>query len=205
MIIGLAGAHRTGKTTLAKIIAEELEIDFVSSSFGEAAKRHGYDAVADMTLTERIGMQIKVLHEHQNFLMANRKVVITDRTPIDMLAYTLAEVGMQSHTQVEASVLQAVEAYKQLCLALTSKFYKTVFVLGPLDHYAEEPGKPAFNTAFQSHIQLLIDGAACNLEGVQLAFIETTDLAERREIVHDVVVETMNDMDLERRTAAHIH
>lgn len=206
MLFGLAGSHRSGKTTLAKAISEELGITYVSNSFGESCRKYGVDPVAPMNLTDRVAIQNKILKDHLEFCLANTEAVIVDRTPIDYLAYTLAEFGMQSHMMVEPEVLDLVSHYKELCMSITGRFYDTLFVVGPLDTYAAEPGKPAFNRAYQDHIQLLIDGAVCNLaDSVQMNWINVTDLEDRKAIVHQGIVERLDLNHAMRQTSAHLH
>lgn len=206
MIFGIAGSHRSGKTTLAKAVAEDLGIKFVSQSFGEAARRHGVDPVSPMTLLDRVRIQQTVLDEHIDLVRDTTEMIIVDRTPVDMLAYLLAEFHMQSHLAVPEPILDLVHQYKWLAIQSTGTYYDNLFVVQPLDTYAAEEGKPAINRAYQDHIQLLIDGACMSLESeVSLNWINTGDFEERRAAMSGVIVKRLDELDAMRKSSAHIH
>ena len=206
MIIGLTGAHRSGKSTLAKAVAEDLGITFLPQSFGEAARRHGVDAVAPMTLLDRVSIQEKILEDHAVMVRDIKGIILVDRTPVDYLAYLLGEFHMQSHLSVDPAVLERVHTYKERALDVVDSYYESLFVVQPLDHYAVEEGKPAFNRAYQDHIQLLIDGACMNLEGtVTINWVNVTDLEERRAAVNAVIVKRLDELEVFRTTSPHVH
>ena len=206
MIIGLTGSHRSGKSTLAKAVAEDLGLTFVPQSFGEAARRHGVDAVAPMTLTDRLHIQQRILIDHIDMVRSNQEVIIVDRTPIDYLAYLLGEFHMQSHMAADSRVFELVRIYKRQVIQAVDTFYDKLFVLQPLESYAAEPGKPAFNVAYQDHIQLLVEGAIVNLEGaVRIHWISNTDFEERRTAMTELIVKRLDEVHTLRRSSAHLH
>lgn len=157
MIIGLAGAHRSGKSTLARLISERHGIAYYDGSFGRLAKSLGYDSVAKMSVPERVTMQSEVLALYGEEIRQGPASQITDRTPLDMMAYQVAEVGM--HAGLEEATARAIVAYRDQCLALTRDLFGTVFLLQPLPTYVVEDGKPSGDPAYQMHIQALIEGA----------------------------------------------
>lgn len=63
MIIGLLGAHRTGKTTLAKATAEASGIRFMQVQLSEAQRILGFDSSKqDYTFKERRQIQEGLLN-----------------------------------------------------------------------------------------------------------------------------------------------
>lgn len=190
MAIGFAGASRTGKTTLARTIADERDIPFVDLSFTRIAKLLGVDPVAPMSTRERLAMQVAALAVYERLVRAEREWFITDRTPLDMLAYMLAEVGM--HSDPEIGEMTAV--YVTQCLALTVERFNTIIVTRPLPFYEAAPGKPPLNLGYQVHIQYLIEGALemVQRQGMATMQLRVDDLAHRIRCCHEFLNMRLN-------------
>jgi nicotinamide riboside kinase len=157
MILGLAGTHRSGKSTLARDVAERAGIGYYDGSFGRLAKTLGYESVSKMDIAERLAMQHRVLDLYEREIRQDAGGRITDRTPLDMIAYLMAEVGM--HAGLDEAASRAVVAYRDRCIALTRELFDAVFLLQPLPVYVVADGKPSGDPAYQQHIQMLIEGA----------------------------------------------
>lgn len=153
---GLAGASRSGKTTLAKRLSQDLSIPFLDSSTTVLARKAGFNMVANMSVEERIIAQEKLLDSYMELVDEAPKVFVTDRTPFDMLAYTLAEVGM--HT-TSAELGERIDKYAEACISAGESTFAMVMHVDPLLFYEESPDKPPLNKAYQKHIHLLIGGA----------------------------------------------
>ena len=92
MKIGLCGAHGTGKTTLAKKYSEHAQIPYLDAGAGRFLKTLGVDLSNDnMPVVERLETQF-LLVQHIGTITskqsANSGSFITDRTPVDVLAYS---------------------------------------------------------------------------------------------------------------------
>ncbi len=174
MSIGCIGAHRSGKTTLAKALSAYFNLPFYNGSFGDMAKRLGYtSSVADMTLQERAKMQYDVLGEYTNEVRAMQKQqgpIITDRTPIDMMAYMLAECGMHDGAGSQAYV------YVEDCIRLTHELFSGTIMIFPLETYEQDEGKPPLDAAYQRHIHYLM---AAGLQDMQHRYPEDNALILR--------------------------
>lgn len=157
MILGLAGSHRSGKTTLARAVAARGGIAFYDGSFGRLARTLGFESVARMSVVQRLTMQNRVLDLYDREIQSEVADRITDRTPLDMLAYLMAEVGM--HAGLEEAASKAIVAYRNRCIALTRDLFDDVFLLQALPVYVVADGKPSDDPAYQTHIQTLIEGA----------------------------------------------
>ena len=206
MLFGLVGASRTGKTTLAKAVAEDLSILYQPASITEMAKSHGFDAVAPMSLRDRVNLQFLLLEDYLDLLDRTARPAILDRTPIDMIGYLLAEFDMNSHLKVEQETLDSAAAYLDLCIQATERFFDTLVIVGPLENYVEEEGKPALNAAFQWHTQLVMEGAAQRVRRPTIVFrMNRTDFEERREVLGDLLVQRMDAISQMRRSTPHIH
>ncbi|SER28024.1 AAA domain-containing protein [Faunimonas pinastri] len=193
-MFGLIGAHRTGKTTLAKKVAEDLGIHFHETSTTKVMKELGYDAVADLPMAERITAQEKLLDRHIKDLQKLPRPCITDRTPLDMLAYALGELTMHN---ADSELAKRYAAYADRCLETTRLYYDTLVLLRPLPTYEEDPTKPPANRAYQTLIQLLIEGGVDqvgrDIEGTS-CLINTLDLGERTEACKQVLTDRMQEI-----------
>ena len=186
MILGLAGTHRSGKSTLARDVAERAGIGFYDGSFGRLAKTLGYESVAKMDLAERLSMQHRVLDLYNREIRRDGGGLITDRTPLDMCAYLVAEVGM--HAGLEEAASRSVVAYRDRCISLTRELFDAVFLLQPLPVYVVADGKPSGDPAYQQHIQMLIEGAVHVARGsVRTITIDAHDHATRIGKVLDAI------------------
>lgn len=165
MIIGLAGAHRCGKSTLARILSDELNIKLFETNTADVAKAMGVNAVGSLTLSERLNFQQKLLAHHISALKS-RDICITDRTPLDMASYMLCEIGMNHLNERENDELDArIVDYLELCVEATAKYYTGVLCLCPLDTYEVLPGKPTNSAAYQAHVQMCIKGLLMEVMG----------------------------------------
>lgn len=186
MILGLAGTHRSGKSTLARDVAEKAGIGFYDGSFGRLAKTLGYESVARMDIAERLSMQHRVLDLYEREIRRDGGGLITDRTPLDMCAYLVAEVGM--HAGLEEAASRSVVAYRDRCISLTRELFDAVFLLQPLPVYVVADGKPSGDPAYQQHIQMLIEGAVHAARGsVRTITIDALDHATRIGKVLDAI------------------
>ena len=95
---------------------------------------------------------LKIIHKAPRFF-------VTDRTPMDMFAYTIAEVSM--HNTDEAFGEEIVR-YCNACTQATLNYFGLVFIVQPLELYERQPDKPPLNMAYQSHIQILIQTIVMN-------------------------------------------
>ncbi|MDE4914807.1 AAA family ATPase [Methylobacterium sp. 092160098-2] len=186
MILGLAGTHRSGKSTLARDVAERAGIGYYDGSFGRLAKTLGYESVAKMDIAERLSMQHRVLDLYDREIRQDGGGRITDRTPFDMCAYLIAEVGM--HAGLEEAASRSVVAYRDRCIALTRELFDAVFLLQPLPVYVVADGKPSGDPAYQQHIQMLIEGGIHAARGsVRAIPVDAHDHTTRIRMVLDAM------------------
>lgn len=150
--IGICGGHRTGKTTLAKALAEKLAIDFAITSTSEVFKRHGLNPAQSFDFKTRLWIQQQIVHASKQVWQQSSNFV-TDRTPIDMIAYALADI--QGNTQVDFVALQA---YIDDCFRVANKYFTHFIVLQPAIPLVYEEGKAALNQAYIEHLNSLIIG-----------------------------------------------
>ncbi len=185
MNVGFCGAHRTGKTTLAMEIARVTGKQFVRTRVTEIFAEHGLHAAQDMDFATRLKIQYRILEAcEQDWLNATSDLV-TDRTPVDFLAYTMGDVlGKTEVNQPE------FEHYLERCFELTNRFFGALVIVQPGIPLEVAEGKAALNKAYIEHINSLVIGL-CHDQRVHNRIIvirrEVTDLDERIRLVVDAL------------------
>ncbi|MFH1218100.1 MAG: AAA family ATPase [Pseudomonadota bacterium] len=155
--IGLCGSHRTGKTTLAGAMSEKAGIDFVRTTTSEVFAENGLDPASPMDFSTRIWIQHKVVNAAEAVWQQAAGSFISDRTPIDMMAYTLADI--QGKTEVDYLQL---EEYFDHCYRTTNRFFSRLVVVQPAIPLVHEEGKAALNRAYMEHLNMLVMGLCCD-------------------------------------------
>ena len=151
--IGLCGSHRTGKTTLANEFSCRHDITFLPSVAGDVFNRHDLDPAKPFkSFDHRLDIQTEILTDSVE-LWSSHESFITDRTPIDFIAYTLADA--QSNTVVDSKKLNK---YLNDCFAASCQFNFIVLVQPAINLVAEK-GKGAINEAYIHHLNYLMLGA----------------------------------------------
>lgn len=161
--VGLCGSHRTGKTTTATKLAHDNDIPFVETTTSAVFARHDLQPSSPMDFSTRLWIQDKVLAAAEE-IWGQHRHFITDRTPLDMLAYTLADI--QGRTQVDFA---ALEGYVQRCFAATNHYFASLCVVQPGIPLMAAPGKAALNEAYIEHLNTLVLGL-CLDERQQVPF-----------------------------------
>jgi len=183
--IGICGAHRTGKSTLAEKLARTLGIPFVQTTTSQVFAEAGLDPSQPMDFGTRLLIQQKVLAAGEAVWSSSNQPFVSDRTPIDMMAYTLADI--QGTTVVDFSQLSA---YLQQCFATTNRFFRHLFVVQPGIPLVHAQGKAALNPAYIEHINALVIGLCQDSRlscTVQLLPRSAVDLSERLALIQQTI------------------
>lgn len=155
-MIGLCGAHRTGKTSLARLYAQKHGIPFLETSVSAIWRDLGYDPSQTYDFNTRLIVQEEIL-KRVDAIYAERagEEFITDRTPLDMAAYTLADaIG----DRVPPMSQKRLKAYIGACFESTNKRFGMVCLIQPGIPLVDEPGKAVMNEAYIEHLNSLIFG-----------------------------------------------
>jgi len=155
--IGLCGSHRTGKTTLAKEVALKMGLDFVQTSTSDVFSENGLNPSEPMDFDTRIWIQNKIISAAEQVWKTAQKRFITDRTPIDMMAYTLADIDGSSSVN-----FAALEEYLDHCFQVTDTIFSHLFILQPAIPLVYEEGKAALNRSYMEHLNVLMQGLCCD-------------------------------------------
>lgn len=140
-MIGLVGAHRVGKSTLAKYLAEKTGRKYVPVSISDMQKKHGYDSSRqDYPFEIRMIIQEHLLKEFTEKLVimpSMYKIIalehyqepklVFDRTPLDLIGYTLIHVNDQLTDEQSQWLLEYIER----CIKLTNEYFDGVMLVQP--------------------------------------------------------------------------
>ena len=136
--LGLCGAHRTGKTTMAIAIGDRLNIPFVRTTTSQVFAQLGLDPAEPMDFKTRLFVQNHVLDAAEQVWQNSGIPFISDRTPIDMIAYTLGDI--QGKTEVDFDLLSE---YIDRCFVSTNHFFQNLAIIQPGIPLVYEQGKAA--------------------------------------------------------------
>ncbi len=153
-MIGLAGTHRTGKTTLAKAWAEQNEIDYITPDVSGVIASMGLECKDISDIDQRIKVQRKLVEACDKLFLRQKGMFITDRCPLDVAAYTLADCH-QHMTPQQAKEMNEIVLD---CISITNAVFHSICVVQPGIPFVPEPGKPPMNVAYQEHIHSLVIG-----------------------------------------------
>jgi len=155
--IGLAGTHRSGKTTMAKAFAEDYGCDFVTISMTQIMADMGLEPADIQDVKTRLKVQHKAVEACDRVFTGRKTAFISDRTPIDVAAYTLGDAVQGFYgTEHDAEVLKLIDD----CIDITNMAFAGVLYVPPSPKikYVMEAGKPRPDDAYQAHIDVLVAG-----------------------------------------------
>lgn len=159
-MLGLLGAQRVGKSTLANSFAEQQGLLYVQTSASEVFALLGKDPKIEYPIGERLAIQEAILYALERQYAAARAVsqlFITDRTPLDLAAYMLADL-QRSTLANQPEVAQMVANYVQRCIEATNRWFAAVVLVQPGIALVEAPGKAPACPAFMEHMNAILGG-----------------------------------------------
>jgi hypothetical protein len=159
-MIGLLGAQRVGKSTLAKAFAQRCDIPFLQTDARGVYAACGMDPRKEYPIEERLAVQNTLLESFEKQFAAATKVsrlFISDRTPLDGAAYLLADV-QRSTLAGSPEVAQLVVDYVGRCIQAANRWFSTIVVVQPGIPLVEEEGKAPACPAFMEHYNALAIG-----------------------------------------------
>ena len=157
--LGLCGAHRTGKTTLAKALSFALDMPFISINTSEIFAANHIDPASAMDFRTRLGIQRKILNHACLEWQIATSAFICDRTPIDMMAYTLAEVSGKT---LDPFMESELSYYLDDCKKAVEKYFGCVVLIPPAIPIVDAIGKASPSKGYIDHIHLLCLGLLHN-------------------------------------------
>lgn len=141
-MIGLMGAHRTGKSTLCQALLsagrgllweKEISISKMQKDLGYDSSNQSYDWDTRKSIQARLlAAFFKKIHEPYTQSVVHH-TVISERTPLDLIGYLV----MNAPENPTAGDLEWIDNYIANCIALTNVNYSKVFLLQPGIEYVE--------------------------------------------------------------------
>ncbi|MDM8565275.1 AAA family ATPase [Candidatus Halobeggiatoa sp. HSG11] len=151
MKLGICGSHRTGKTTLAQAIADKTGINLLKTDTNAIFVQQGLHPSQPLDFPTRLKIQKLIIQAAVKIWQTDN--FVTDRTPIDFMAYTLADI--QGNTEVDFIEL---EAYLTECFMVTNQIFSKLIVIQPAIPLVYESGKAALNKSYMEHLNIIVQG-----------------------------------------------
>ena len=126
---------------------------FVRTRVSEVFKESGLHPAQPMDFATRLTVQFRILDACESDWQAAGENFITDRTPMDLMAYTFGDI--QGDTQVNDAEF---DHYVERCFEAANRFFDTLVIIQPGIPLTEAEGKAALNKAYIEHINSLIIG-----------------------------------------------
>jgi len=200
-MIGFTGASRTGKSTLARLSAENLGFTYHEMRTAEIMAGGGFENIGNLPIEERIAAQEFYLKRYEEIIAELPRPVMVDRTPLDLIGYMMAEVGMHA-TTVEQG--ERIRQFSERALTLANRNFGIIFIPMPLPTYQVADGKAPPNAAYQWHTHWIMEGAAQMMRGPTMVRISALDLETRVNGVCEVIVNWM-EKNAQERASSHLH
>lgn len=153
--IGLSGAHRTGKSSLAKLFSDKYKIPYVETQVSKIISSLGFSSNVNYDISTRIDIQTEVLKETLKLWESQTTEFITDRTPIDMAGYMIANATQGELTK---EFDEKFQEYINKCKEITNKFFGKIIVIPPAIPIVESEGKANSTKTYIGHIACVISG-----------------------------------------------
>ena len=159
MTVGLCGSHRVGKTTLAEAFSNHSGLPLILTNVSAIVKALGVDVAKPMSFANRIDLQNAIL-DGLTLQWREEGAFVTDRTPIDLLAYTTADITMDVAASTEDWI--KYDNYARRCFHATNEHFSTLVVVQPGIPIVEAVDKAtgAINKAYMEHLNALAVGLA---------------------------------------------
>lgn len=188
MTIGLSGSHRTGKSTLAKAFAEKnAEFNFVETSAVGVYKALGLDPKVMYPFAKRLEIQRHILDAVAQQYSDAGLLFVADRTPIDFIAYTLADIMRDNY---DGSSDSEITKYINDCYDVANTYFSMIMVVQPGIEIVEAEYKCPTNVGYVEHINNLVLGLATDRRLNSMHFAlnrDVTDLGARVTAVENMV------------------
>ena len=146
--IGICGAHGTGKTTVCKILSEQLGVHFITNTMRSMWQEVG---VSDF---EKLPSDVRALFQNHAILrqikLEDTQIeFITDRTVLDNLSYTILSSNLEG---------SELELYKQLVIERLKNYTHIIYLpvlFGAKDEFlrANVETRDLIANIMESHIQ----------------------------------------------------
>lgn len=127
---GIAGAHRSGKTTLARAVSVQHGLEYLDANVSGTIAELGYTPRQELPFKERLKVQNAILESLAiKYALMGDKEFVTDRTPMDVLGYTFSEV---QRSTLDAEDRVAFTKHVERAIQVTAQNLKGVMLVQPV-------------------------------------------------------------------------
>lgn len=191
MRIGFAGAHRTGKTTLANAVAKHFGHELTAGSCTPAFVNSGKKPSDDMSYTDRFVIQQDIL-ERYKASVEGKEVVFIDRTGLDFMAYTSAEMNTKEYATLSEETISAIGDYLNDCL-MSVDGLDAIFIVPPGIQIVHDETKAICDDLIIESINALIVGYAEKVTTTNVYLLDRSVLLleDRVKVVVDIIQSTL--------------
>ena len=197
---GIAGAHRSGKTTLARAVALTRGIEYLDANVSKVITGLGYTPKQELPFEERLKVQNAILESLRfKYAMMAGKDFITDRTPFDVLGYTFSEV---SRATLDDEGRRAFAAHVALALRITAEYLQGVMLIRPLLNPPEDSTSAQACPVYMQHVYVCIREMVESLspEVFGATLVGSTDTMDQEGRIKDMgqLIDAVNQMNTPR-------
>lgn len=197
---GISGAHKSGKTTLAKHVASKWRMKYVDMRLSDVLRAFGASPNEIIPFADRLNIQQNMVKHCINLLDEADTNYITDRTFIDVAAYTLSYMP-HAVSDLES---ETVKLIINQCYQAQSAFFDKLIVVGNGFEPPKAPDaheKAAYSWAWNFQLQAIIKGLVLNVNmKCPVSFIgdQISGLSARNDKIDTIIAEAQRDAALER-------
>lgn len=158
---GISGAHKSGKTTLAKHVAEKWRMKYIDMRLSDVLRAFGATPNEIIPFAKRLEIQQNMISHCINLLNDAEENYITDRTFLDVAAYTLSYMP-HAVSDLES---ETVKVIIDQCYRAQEAFFDKTIIVGNSFEPPREPAaheKAAFSWAWNFQLQCIIKGMVLN-------------------------------------------
>jgi len=152
--IGICGSHRVGKTTLATAISKKHDIELSLFNSSAIFKQYWLSPAFIKSLKMRLIIQNKIFDKALIQWISTNEFIVTDRTPLDFLAYLLADIN-QKTTDLDYT---EIEDYKKTCFSATNYLFSHIVLVQPGIPLKKAHNKGVLNKGYIEQLNLIIQG-----------------------------------------------
>ena len=189
MNIVLVGPHRVGKTTLAKeFAAENKNYQYFTLHVSDYFRKAGVDPSKHMDFETRLRVQFELLtlagQHYREAISQTDKHLVCDRSPIDFMAYLLADVSMSS-----PDYLPALQTFEEEAIALHKEIFDCTVLIQPGIEYVHEEAKGSPSKSYIFMLNYLYKGLISKCKGSAFVMPSSpTSISYRMKLMNSFVI-----------------
>lgn len=195
MSLAFSGPSSSGKSTLAREVAKICDLPYLAFPTTEIVAELGLSPVTSHAIEDRLRVQQHILDRFWEISQEHQRPFVTDRSPLDFVAYMLGEISMHSASD---ELGQRVNAFVDEALMIADRSFLAIFTVRGLDFYEEDLKRPPANPAYHRHYEMLLEGAAHRLKHIDVYKLVTTKHEQRVRLSIETIKQIMFNLEAAR-------